>query len=77
MAKLSPAGVALFGNTGVPDQFSAGDQLRQQVQDETEEERKRRALGLSPLSPTGGSPAIRALLGGMGMSMGGYGGGLR
>jgi hypothetical protein len=72
---LSPAGMALFGNTGVADQFGLGDQLRQQTGDELEEERKKRALGLSVLSPgqSGGSPAIRALMGGMGM--GGFLGG--
>ena len=71
MGKLSPAGVALFGNVpGVPD--GLGGQLRSQVDDELEQERKRRALGVSQLSPTGGSPAIRALLGIGGMSMGGF-----
>jgi hypothetical protein len=72
--KLSPAGMALFGNTGVADQFGLGDQLRNQTADEVEEERKRRQLGLSVLSPNtpGASPALRALMGGMGM--GGFGG---
>jgi hypothetical protein len=70
---LSPAGMALFGNTGVADQFGLGDQLRWQTADEIEEERKKRALGLSVLSPNvpGASPAIRAL---MGMGTGGFGG---
>jgi hypothetical protein len=43
-----------------------GDNLRQQTQDEAEEEKRRRKLGLSPLQ----SPAARALLGG---GMGGAG----
>jgi hypothetical protein len=71
--RLSPAGVALFGNTGVADTFGLGSALRQQTEDEIEQERKRRQLGLSQLSPTGGSPTIKALLGMGGMSFGGVG----
>ncbi|MGY4614776.1 hypothetical protein ACVWZ4_000003 [Bradyrhizobium sp. USDA 4472] len=37
-----------------------GSNLQQQVQDETEEERKKRLMGLSPLQ----SPAAQMLLGG-------------
>jgi hypothetical protein len=80
MAKLSPAGVALFGNTGVPDPttpFGLGSQLRQQTAAEIEEEERKKRLGLSALSPSGGSPALRALLGAGGMSLGGLGSGLR
>jgi hypothetical protein len=77
MGKLSPAGLQLFGNVpNVPD-FGAGSVLRQQVQDETEEQRRRREMGLGPLAPAGGSPALRALLGSGGMGMTGFGGGLR
>jgi hypothetical protein len=71
--RLSPAGTALFGNTGVPDTFGLGSALKQQTEDEIEQERKKRLLGLSPLSPTGGSPAIKALMGLGGMSLGGFG----
>jgi hypothetical protein len=72
---LSPAGRALFdfGNTGIASVGGLGDALKQQVQDETEEQRRRRQLGLSQLSPTGGSPALRALMGMGGMSLGGFG----
>jgi hypothetical protein len=73
---LSPAGRALFdfGRTGIGNSMGGlGDTLKQQVQDETEEERKRRQLGLSQLSPAGGSPALKALLGMGGMSLGGFG----
>jgi hypothetical protein len=74
--RLSAAGVALFGNTGVANSispFGLGDQLCQQIADEIEEEPKQRALGLSVLSP-GGSAAAHSLPGSM--SLGGYGGGL-
>jgi hypothetical protein len=72
--RLSPAGVSLFGNVpGVPSMGGLGDALRQQTDDELEQERKRRALGLSQLSPTGGSPALKALMGMGGMSLGGFG----
>jgi hypothetical protein len=70
--RLSPAGLALFGNTGVPDTFGLGSALKQETDDELEQERKRRQLGLSQLSPTGGSPALKALLGMGGMSLGGF-----
>jgi hypothetical protein len=72
MNRLSPAGVQLFGNSGVPDMFGAGSALKQQVADDLEEERRRRQLGLSELSPTGGSAAFRSLMGG-GMAGGSFG----
>jgi hypothetical protein len=72
--RLSPAGVSLFGNVpGVPETFGLGSALKQQTDDELEQERKRRALGLSQLSPSGGSPALKALMGLGSMSLGGFG----
>jgi hypothetical protein len=55
MMGLSPAGTALMGMGGF-----GGTALTQQVAEETEEEKKRRQLGMSALQ----SPAARALLAG-------------
>jgi hypothetical protein len=81
---FSPAAKMLgfdFGRTGIPSADPAnpglGKVLRSQVEDEIEKERKRRALGLSPLPSAGSSgvsPALRALgLGSVGM----FGGGMK
>ena len=56
MMGLSPAGTALNLNAD----RGLGGQLSDQVASETEEERKRRLMGLSALQ----SPAARALLAG-------------
>lgn len=59
-----------FGQTGVSDLglgFGAGDALNSQVKDLTEEERRRRMLGLGPVNHLFGT-------GGMGSGFtGGYG----
>jgi hypothetical protein len=57
MTGLSPAGSALVGGTGG---FGLGTSLSQQVQDETEDEKRKKRLGMSMLQ----SPAGRALAGG-------------
>jgi hypothetical protein len=65
---FSAAGQALgFGRTGIAsagpgNTGGLGDQLSQQVGEETEEEKRRRQLGLSVTE--GASPAMTALLGG-------------
>jgi hypothetical protein len=52
---------AMKGISPATTDLGLGDQLPQQVQDETEEERKRRALGLSPMLAQ--SPAVASLFG--------------
>lgn len=52
---MSPAYTALVGSNG----FGLGSNLSQQVNDETEEEKRKRKLGMSVLQ----SPAGRALAG--------------
>jgi hypothetical protein len=70
MNSISAAGQALgFGRTGVAsgspgNTGGLGDLLNQQVGDETDEEKRRRQLGLS-VTQQGGSPAMTALLGGV------------
>jgi hypothetical protein len=65
---FSPAGSALgFGRTGIASASPGssgglGDQLSQQVGEETDEEKRRRQLGLSV---TQQSPAMQSLLGGV------------
>jgi hypothetical protein len=65
---FSPAASALgFGRAGVAsagpgNSGGLGDLLNQQVGEETDEEKRRRQLGLSVTS--GASPAMSALLGG-------------
>jgi hypothetical protein len=63
----SAAGQALgFGRTGIAAASSGGlgDQLSQQVGEETDEEKLRRRLGLSlTQSGAAGSPAARSLFG--------------
>jgi hypothetical protein len=67
----SPAGQALgFGRTGVAavdasNNGGLGDILKNQVEDETEDEKRKRMLGLSPLQAGAGgiSPAGSALFG--------------
>jgi hypothetical protein len=54
ISSLSPAGSALNLNAG----FGLGSNLSQQVADETDEEKKKRLLGMSALQ----SPAGQALL---------------
>jgi hypothetical protein len=70
---VSAAGAALaFGRTGVAsvgvgNTGGLGDQLGQQVADETDEEKLRKRLGFSVTQSgaAGMSPASRALFGGM------------
>jgi hypothetical protein len=71
MAIFSAAGQALgFGRTGVAsagvsnNTGGLGDQLSQQVGEETDEEKLRRKMGLS-VTQSGASPAMTALLGGV------------
>jgi hypothetical protein len=67
---ISAAGQALgFGRTGIAstspgNSGGLGDQLSQQVGEETDEEKLRRRLGLS-VTQSGASPAMSALLGGV------------
>ena len=56
MMGLSPAGSALVPTGGG---FGLGSSLSQQVKDETDEEKRKKALGLSVMQ----SPAGRALAG--------------
>jgi hypothetical protein len=74
MNSFSAAGQALnFGATGVASSpvgntGGLGNQLSQQVNDETEEEQRRRKLGLSVLQSSSAgvlSPAGRSLFGGL------------
>jgi hypothetical protein len=73
MAMFSAAGQSLgFGATGVASSpvgntGGLGNQLSQQVTDETEEERLRKRLGFSVMQSgaAGMSPASRALFGGL------------
>jgi hypothetical protein len=64
---FSPAGAALgFGRTGIAAASPGttgglGDQLSQQVGEETDEEKLRRKLGLSVMQSA--SPAMQSLLG--------------
>jgi hypothetical protein len=66
----SAAGQALgFGRAGIASASPGntgglGDQLSQQVGDETDEEKLRRRLGFS-VTQSGASPAMTALLGGV------------
>jgi hypothetical protein len=64
-----------FGRAGVAASdygSNGGDVLQRQVKDETEEEKLRRRLGLLPtqsgsaLNLANGSPAMKALFGGLG-----------
>jgi hypothetical protein len=59
----SAAGQALGFGSSV-NSGGLGDQLSQQVGEETEEEKRRRQLGLS-VTQSGASPAMTALLGGV------------
>jgi hypothetical protein len=67
---FSAAGQALgFGRTGVASASPGntgglGDQLSQQVGEETDEEKLRRKMGLS-VTQSGASPAMQSLLGGV------------
>jgi hypothetical protein len=67
---FSAAGQALgFGRTGIAsaspgNSGGLGDMLSQQVGEETEEERRKRMLGLS-VTQSGASPAMQSLLGGV------------
>jgi hypothetical protein len=64
---FSPAGSALgFGRTGIASASPGntgglGDMLNQQVGEETDEEKRRKQLGLSVTQ----SPAMQSLLGGV------------
>ncbi len=64
MMAYSPAGSALMGYGGaggIGGGFGLADNLSQQVKDETDDEKRKKRLGLSVLQ----SPAGRALIGGI------------
>lgn len=55
-----------YGMTGLAaTDLGFGDLLKGQVKDETDEEKRRRQMGMSPLQ----MPAAQMLLGGMGSSV--------